>query len=90
MSRIKLPTLFTRAYFNARAVAMKVFLNGLPMTIKPKVFSTGSLGWHSSTKQQMAIGDTVVWCQVSQQITVIGSKELPIEGQEVSSETTAA
>lgn len=90
MSRIKLPTLFSRAYFNARAVALKVFLDGFPMTIKPKVFKTGSLGWHSSTKQQMAIGDTVVWCQVSLQITVIGSKGLAPEGLEVPRAETAA
>ena len=90
MSRIKLPSLFTRAYFVARATAIKVFVGGVPMTIKPKAFKTGSLGWHSSTKQQIAVGDTVVWCQVSQQITIIGSKELPLDGPEVPHAETAA
>lgn len=78
-----LPTLFTRAYFNARALTMRVFLGDLPLDAKPKVFKPGSLGWHTSAKKQLAVGDARVWCQITVQVTVIGSKGLPPEGLEL-------
>lgn len=75
----KLPSLFTRAYFHARAQVLKVFLGDLPLEAKPKVSSSGSLGWSFIGKKQMAVGDARVWCQVNVNVTVIGSKELPVE-----------
>jgi hypothetical protein len=75
----KIPSLFTRAYFRAKAVTQKVFIGNVPLDAKPKVFSTGSLGWHAMAKKQFAVGDALVWCQVSVQVTVIGSNALPPE-----------
>lgn len=85
-----LPSLFTRAYFTAKAVALKVFIDGIRLDTKPKVFSSGSLGWHLSAKKQVAIGDALVWCQINTTITVLGSKELPPEGLEVPRAESAA
>jgi hypothetical protein len=72
-----LPTLFTRTYFAAKARVMRVFLGDIPMDAKPKVFSTGGLGWHVQAKKQVAVGDARVWCQINIQVTVIGSRALP-------------
>lgn len=78
-----LPSLFTRAYFNAQARVIRVFLGDLRLDMKPKVFKTGSQGWHLCTKAQMGVGDARVWCQINIQVTILGSKELPPEGMEV-------
>ncbi len=79
----KLPTLFTRPYFAAKAAVMRVFLGDIPIEAKPKMFKTGSLGWHAQAKKQLAVGDARVWCQVSVQVTVIGSSALPPDPAEV-------
>lgn len=49
---------------------LKIHLNGEYFEAKPKVFSTGSLGWYAQGKVE--IGDAK--CQFAVQITVIGSK----------------
>lgn len=74
-----LPSLFTRAYFHAKARVIRVFLGDVPIETKPKVSASGSLGWSFIGKKQMTVGDARVWCQVSVNVTVIGSKVLPVE-----------
>lgn len=72
-----LPSMFSRVYFAENARVMTVFLDNIPIQAKPKVFSTGGLGWHIQAKKQMAVGDCMLWCQINVQVTVIGSKALP-------------
>lgn len=85
----KLPTLLTRAYFNAKAQVYRVFFGDLRLDVKPKVFSTGGLGWHLQTKKQLPVGDALVWCQINIQVSVIGSKALPPDDNPVPEVTDA-
>lgn len=43
----------------------------------PREYSTGSLGWHHSGKIVVLVNGIPTTCQMSVQITVVGSKELP-------------
>lgn len=84
-SRLRLPSLFTRAWFRARAKSYSLTMKDsggrdIPLgTIGPKEFTTASLGWHLNTKIQIKVGDCTVWAQVGVLVTVIGSKDLPRE-----------
>lgn len=60
----------------AASGAIRQKLGELP--IDAKTFSTGSFGFGSSDKMTVMIGGIPVKCQVSLNITVIGSKELPV------------
>ena len=67
----------TREQFKTQAKAMKVVINDVPMVAQAKEFSTGSLGWGISNKISVAVGDTEVMVQMSLNITIVGSKDLP-------------
>jgi hypothetical protein len=72
------PAGFTRRFFRRFATALGVRLGEvLVAQAKPKEFSTGSLGWHATTKLQVRVGDKLVWVQVNVQATVCGSKAVP-------------
>lgn len=44
------------------------------LTMLPKRFSTGSVGWYSNGKCKILVGDTYFPVQVSLTVTIIGSK----------------
>lgn len=65
---------------HTRQRALEVSINGNMLLLVPKVFSTGSLGWHGQSK--LVIADTK--CQLNFTVTVIGSKPLPAVDSDVS------
>ncbi len=67
-----------RAEFNEHAEALALELAGMNLLAEPKQFSTGSMGYHAGGKVNLTIGGKVVPCQVGLNVTVIGSKELPL------------
>ena len=69
----------TRQQFTANAKPLTVAINNQPLSSSPKQFSTGSMGWFANGKVQVVIDGVPVMCQVSTNITVIGSKDLPLE-----------
>jgi hypothetical protein len=70
----------TRAEFRAQAKPLDVVINGVPMPAEVKEFSTGSIGWNINGKSSIKVGDKAVSVQIGLNITIIGSKELPQDG----------
>lgn len=69
--------LVSRAEFAAAAKPVEVSIAGIPMFADVKEFSTGSLGWNSTGKMTVKIGDKLVSVQIGLNLTIVGSKELP-------------
>ena len=67
----------TRQQFTANAKPVTVTIAGQPLAASPKQFSTGSVGFFANGKVTVVIDSAPVQCQVSVNITVIGSKDLP-------------
>jgi hypothetical protein len=67
----------TRQQFTSTAKPLTVNINNQPLTASPKQFSTGSIGFFANGKVQVTVDGVPVMCQVSMNITVIGSKDLP-------------
>lgn len=70
----------SRAQFKEKAKPVEVVIDGTKMIGAPREFSTGSLGWNISNKMTIMVGDTPVTVQIGLNLTVVGSKELPKEG----------
>lgn len=66
----------SREEFRKAAKPLEVTINGQTMVADAKEFSTGSFGFGSNGKLNVKIGDKLVVCQLSLNITVVGSKEL--------------
>ena len=66
-----------RADFHAKAQAVTVTINNVPMMAEVKEFSTGSLGWNINAKTTIDVDGTSVPVQIGLNLTIIGSKELP-------------
>lgn len=78
MKKTRLPAGFTRRHFAAAARALAVRLGGeVIRDAIPKVFSTGSLGWHATEKRLVEVGGIWVEAQVTVTCTVSGSAALP-------------
>ena len=67
----------SRVEFDEAAKALPIKLGDRDFLGDPKEFSTGSVGWGLNEKMKVIVGDKQVPCQVSVNITVIGSKDLP-------------
>jgi hypothetical protein len=67
----------SRREFLASAKPLEVVVNGVPLALSPKLFSTGSFGFHLGDKITVRIGDTLVKVQLGFNATIIGSKEAP-------------
>jgi hypothetical protein len=67
----------TRQQFASTAKPVTVAIAGQPLAASPKQFSTGSVGFFANGKVAVVIDGVTVQCQVSVNITVIGSKDLP-------------
>jgi hypothetical protein len=66
----------SRAQFTSTAKALTVAISGQPLSASPKQFSTGSFGFYANGKVTIVVDGQPVQCQVSLNITVIGSKDL--------------
>jgi hypothetical protein len=69
----------TRAQFRAGARPVEITIHGIPMRAEVKEFSTGSLGWYVNGKITMDVGGTAVPVQIGLNLTIVGSKELPMD-----------
>jgi hypothetical protein len=67
----------TRQQFTSTAKSVTVTIANQPLAASPKQFSTGSMGWFANGKVSLVVDGQPVMCQVSLNITVIGSKDLP-------------
>jgi hypothetical protein len=70
----------TRKDFLAHAKPVTIQIGDLPPQLAlPRQFSTNSLGWYLNNKTVMQINGIPVSVQIGINITVVGSKELPVE-----------
>ena len=76
----------SRADFRAHAKAVSVIINQVPLLAEVKEFSTGSLGWYLNGKTTIEIDGKPVPVQIGLNLTIVGSKELPKDGELTESE----
>jgi hypothetical protein len=69
----------TRTQFRAKAKPVSVTIGGHPHDAEVKEFSTGSLGWYLNGKTIIEIDGVRVPVQIGLNLTIVGSKELPVE-----------
>lgn len=69
----------SRRAFLDKAPPLKIDLGGNLFMATPRQFTTGSLGWNSNTKVQVIIDGVPMLCQVGLNVTVLGSKALPVD-----------
>jgi hypothetical protein len=69
----------TRKQFREKAQRVEVTINGQKWMAAPKEFSTNSLGWNLNEKITIEIDGVSVTVQVGLNLTVVGSKELPLD-----------
>lgn len=68
----------SRAEFRAQApVVLSCTVNGQPIVLERKEFSTGSLGYYANGKILVEIAGKPVKLQIGFNLTVVGSKDLP-------------
>jgi hypothetical protein len=70
----------SRKDFLAHAKPLTVKIGEVPLTAGPREFSTKSLGWYLNGKTNIEVNGIQVAVQIGLNITVVGSKELPTEG----------
>jgi hypothetical protein len=71
----------TRQEFRTNAKPVTININGVPLQAEVKEFSTGSMGWYLNGKTSIDIGGTLVSVQIGMNLTIVGSKELPQDGE---------
>lgn len=64
----------TREQFLRAAAAVTVLVNGQPVPVMIKEFSTGSFGWNVNGKVQVEVGGVPVSVQVGGNLIVVNSK----------------
>ena len=69
----------SRSSFLTNAKAVEVAINGNPVVADVKVFSTGSFGWHHGDKVTIRVGNQLLKVQVGLTLTVVNSKDAPID-----------
>jgi hypothetical protein len=66
----------TKTQFAASAKPLTITIDGSPLSGNVREFSTGSVGWNANGKVNVKLADgSVVKCQLSLNLTVVGSKE---------------
>ena len=78
----------SRQQFRDAAKPVTVSVGSIPLVADPKEFSTGSLGWYLNGKTVIEIDGVPVSVQIGLNLTIVGSKELPMD--EVASEMPEA
>lgn len=68
----------SKSLFRDVAEPCKCMIGPQAFYAAPKLFSTGSYGWHASGKVPVDLSGEQVLCQVSMSIVVIGSKDKPV------------
>jgi hypothetical protein len=71
----------TRQEFLDKAKPVSVTIGANTMLADVKEFSTGSLGWYLNGKATLEIDGKPVQVQIGLNLTLVGSKDLPKEGQ---------
>lgn len=69
----------TRKQFREKARAVVLMVDGVPMSVEVKEFSTGSFGWFGSDKVTVMIDGVPVKVQANVNLTVVNSKEAAAE-----------
>ena len=69
----------TRAQFRAKAQSITVTIGDEKFIAAKKEFSTNSLGWNINAKITVEIDGIPVPVQVGLNLTLVGSKELPLD-----------
>lgn len=69
----------TRDQFRTKAKNVEVAIDGKTFIAIPKEFSTNSLGWNVNEKITIQIDGVPVMVQVGMNMTIVGSKELPLD-----------
>lgn len=77
--KAKAPCAISRAEFRQAAQALECKLADSLQLAEAKEFSTGSLGWFANGKMPVKVGNKVVQVQIGLNLTIIGSKELPVD-----------
>ncbi len=65
----------TRKEFADNAKAIPMSVAGQSSFLTPKLFSTGSYGYHGQAKMFVDIGGKMVECQATFQLVALGSKD---------------
>ena len=66
-----------RLQFRSKAKPITVTINGVPMNVEVKEFSTGSLDWYLNGKMSVEVDGVPVSVQIGMNMTIVGSKDLP-------------
>jgi hypothetical protein len=64
----------TRQQFIRHAEGQPVVLRGMPLSVVPKLYPTGSCGWSTSGTLTVKVGDEHVKVLFSVRLTAVGSK----------------
>ncbi|KAI4835823.1 hypothetical protein MKS88_005040 [Plasmodium brasilianum] len=75
-ARKKQANVMTKDYFldSAKTLLCNISEN-IKLKLEPRIFSTGSCGWHIMDKVYLLVGDHNVLCQLCINCSVIGSKQ---------------
>jgi hypothetical protein len=71
----------SRKDFQTHAKPLSIKIGDMSIEVPAKEFSTGSLGWGLLSKTTMDINGTSVPVQIGMNITLVGSKDLPKDGE---------
>lgn len=64
----------SRSRFRRHAKELAATLGKRELELKPKEFSTGSLGWYCNEKVQIVLDGQTFVCQLGFLVTIVGSK----------------
>ena len=79
-----------RVDFRHNAKPVTVTINGAALQAEVKEFSTGSLGWYLNGKTSIEIEGKLVPVQIGLNLTIVGSKELPKDGDHAETDSAVA
>jgi len=71
----------SRQEFQTHAKPIPVTIGTTTLPAEVKEFSTGSFGWYLGGKTSIEVNGKLVSVQIGMNLTVIGSKELPKDGE---------
>ena len=69
----------SRKDFEEHAKILKIYIGDSMLPAEPKEFSSGSIGWYVNGKVLVEVNGIQVKCQVGINLTIVGSKDLPVE-----------
>ena len=69
----------TRQEFENEAEDIEIWLDGdgVSITARPRFYPSGSLGWFAGGRARVQVGGRTVVVQVTMNLTIVGSKQLP-------------